>query len=296
MALETGFLNVCIKTAFVMKPYIFVLLSLLAGLIHACTTFTPHTQPVTRSQNDQMGPTGGLKITWQTDTVTTGSFRLFTEATFTSLNDTHLPLVQRGGIKPVSSGVLQFVIDDLNPGNYVIEIVIFRKGIPGGIGRSSSVQVTAGKQREYNFGNEVAYFPAPPGRLRAEEALKKVMGLYNCNTPTESIYVNQRYPESIEKFNPSEDRVLGFESSFSDTVAVFVDGLLVAKRYMKTSSNGSASQITVKAASGAKISISTTPNDCAEFQLKAGYKYVYINRYPVRKWDIAYSNFSRGYY
>ena len=275
-----------------------LLVVLLISVIEACTiTFMPRSrQQTNRLQNDSTASTGGLRITWQTDTVTTGSFRLFTEATFTSLNDQQIPLVQRGAIKPVSSGVLQFDIDDLNPGNYVIEVLVQRKGISGGIGRSSSLQVTAGKHREYIFGNQVAFFPAPPGRVRAEQALKKVMGLYNCIAPTETIYVNKRYPQSIEKFDPVEDRILGFESSFDDTVAVYVNGTLVERRTLKTSSNGSAGQIRIKAAAGAKISISTTPNDCTEFDLKYGYKYLYINRYPVRKWDIAYSNFSRGYY
>lgn len=281
-----------------MKWRIGVLLMLVTGVIESCTiTLMPrHRGQASHFQNDSTSSTGGLHITWQTDTVTTGSFRLFTEATFTSLNDTQIPLVQRGGIKPVSSGLLQFDIEDLNPGNYVIELFVQRRGIPGGIGRSSSVQVTAGKHRTYTFGNQVAYFPAPPGRIRAEQALKKVMGLYNCVTPTETIYVNKRYPESFERFDPAEDRIFGFEASFDDTVAVYVNGTLVERRTLKTSSNGSAGQIRVKAAAGAKISISTTPNDCLEFELKDGFKYLYINRYPVRKWDIAYSNFSRGYY
>lgn len=281
-----------------MKLKIYALLMLTAGVIESCTiTFMPRKrEQSSHLQNDSAPSTGGLKITWQTDTVTTGSFRLYTEATYTSLNDTQIPLLQRGGIKPVSSGVLQFDIDDLNPGNYVIEIGIQRKGISGGIGRSSSVQVTAGKHREYDFGNQVAFYPAPSGRIRAEQALKKVMGLYNCVAPTETIYVNKRYPESVEKFDPTEDRILGFESSFSDTVAVYVNGTFIERRTLKTSSNGSAGQIRIKAVSGAKISISTTPNDCMEFELKNGYKYLYINRYPARKWDIAYSNFSRGYY
>lgn len=281
-----------------MKLKIYALLVASTAVIESCTiTFMPRKrEQISRLQNDSTPSTGGLKITWQTDTVTTGSFRLFTEATFTSLNDTQIPLLQRGGIKPVSSGVLQFDIDDLNPGNYVIEMFVQRRGIPGGIGRSSTVQVTAGKHREYAFGNQVAFFPAPPGRIRAEQALKKVMGLYNCVAPTETIYVNKRYPESVEKFDPTEDRILGFESSFDDTVAVYVNGTFIERRTLKTSSNGSAGQIRIKAVSGAKISISTTPNDCTEFELKNGYKYLYINRYPARKWDIAYSNFSRGYY
>ena len=65
---------------------------------------------------------------------------------------------------------------------------------------------------------------------------------------------------------------------------------------MKNSSSGLADQVKIKASAGAKINIRTTPNDCVEFSLKEGYKYLFINRYPVRKWDIAYSNYSRGYY
>lgn len=122
------------------------------------------------------------------------------------------------------------------------------------------------------------------------------MGLYDCATPTESIYVNQRFPNSIEKFDPLAERAFNFESSFRDTVEVLIDEKVVAKKYMESNSSRLAEQLKIKASSGAKISIRTTPNDCVEFRLKDGYKYLFINRYPVRKWDIAYSNFSRGYY
>ena len=281
-----------------MKLTVLAVLTLVMVATESCTIILMPRgrEQVNRLRNDSTVSTGGLRMIWRTDTVTTGSYRLFTEATFTSLNDQHMPLIQRGGIKPVSSGLLQFDIDDLNPGNYVIEMVAYRRGVSGGFGRSSSVQVTAGKHREYTFGDQVAFFPAPPGRVRAEEALKKVMGLDNCIAPTETVYVNKRYPDSIEKFDPTEDRIIGFESSFDDTVAIYVNGTLVERRTLKTSSNGSAGQVRIKAKTGAKISISTTPNDCMEFELKDGYKYLFINRYPARKWDIAYSNFSRGYY
>ena len=269
--------------------------------MESCTiSFMPRNrEQISPPRSDQVGPTGSVKITWRTDEIAIGSsggYRLYSEATYTSLNDQHLPLARKEGIKPLSSGVLQFVIDDLNPGNYVIEFMNLRRGATGGAGRTSSIQVTAGKQREYDFGNEVGYFPARPGRVRAEAALKGVMGIYDCATPAESIYVNQRYSDQVQKFDPFADRIFIFESSFSDTVAVLVDEKLVAKKYMKGNSSGLSDQLKIKASSGAKISIRTTPNDCVEFRLKEGYKYLFINRYPVRKWDIAYSNFSRGYY
>ena len=172
----------------------------------------------------------------------------------------------------------------------------YRRGINGQTGRLSSVQVTAGKQRAYYLGNEVTYFDSPPGQINAEVVLKKVMGLYDCATPIESIYINQRFPGSVEKFDPLSERVFNFESSFDDLVEVLVDGQSVARKRMENNSSGLAGQVKIKAPSGAKISIRTTPNDCVEFQLKQGYKYLFINRYPVRQWNISYSNFSRGYF
>lgn len=272
------------------------------GALGSCTiSFLPRSkEPLQATHSDPVALTGSLKIRWQVDTLSTVGYRLFTEAAYTSLYDTRVALVEKTNNKPVSAKVVEFVFQDLNPGNYVIEMFSRqRRGTGGsGKGRNASLQVTAGKQREYYFEEDAAsaYFPAPPGRIRAEMALKGVMGLYDCATPAESIYINQRYPDQVEKFDPFADRVFNFESSFSDTVAVLVDDKLVAKKYMKSNSSGLSDQLKIKASSGAKISIRTTPADCVEFRLKEGYKYLFINRYPVRKWDIAYSNFSRGYY
>ena len=276
------------------------LLILFMVALESCTiSFLPRSKESLQAiHSDPTALTGSIKIRWKVDTLSTVGYRLFTEAAYTSLYDTRVSLVERTNLKPVHSTVVEFVFEDLNPGNYVIELFSRQRTATGGSGRgkNASLQVTAGKQREYNFDQADAYFPAPPGRIRAEKALKGVMGLYDCAAPTESIYVNQRFPNSIEPFDPAADRVFNFESSFQDTVVVLVDQQVVAKRYMDSNSSGLAAQLHVKAASGAKISIRTTPNDCVEFPLKDGYKYLYINRYPTRHWDIAYSNFSRAYY
>ena len=205
-------------------------------------------------------------------------------------------MAQKGAIKPVASGVLEFVIDDLNPGNYVVEVRAYRKGFNGQTGYMSSVQVTAGKQRAYYLGTGETYFDSPPGQIDANVVLKKVIGIYDCATPTESVYVNKRFPNSSEKFDPSAERLFNFESSFEDIVEVFVDGKPVAKKRMESNSSGLADQLKIRAPARAKISIRTTPNDCVEFQLKDGYKYLFINRYPVRKWNVTYSNYGRAYY
>lgn len=140
-----------------MKLKILIPSLLFMSLLESCSTLlVPHTsEQTTHTKDDQIGSTGGLKITWKTDTITTGSYRLYTEATFSSLTDTRVSLAQKGNIKPVSSGVLEFVIDDLNPGNL------------------SGVQVTAGKQRAYYFANDLTYFDSPPGQINAAVALKK---------------------------------------------------------------------------------------------------------------------------
>lgn len=266
----------------------------------ACTiSFLPRNKELPNAvHSNPLALTGSLKIRWQIDSLSTVGYRLFTEATYTSLYDTRVSLIEKSNIRLGSARVFELVIEDLNPGNYVIEMSSRRRRGNGGSGngRASSLQVTAGKQRDYYFDENTAYFPAPPGRIRAEKALKGVLGLYDCAKPTESIYVNQRYPDHIEKFDPAADRVFNFESSFNDTVVVLVDQKIVAKKYMDSNSSGLAAQLKIKATAGAKIAIQTTPNDCVEFDLKEGYKYLFINRYPVRKWDVAYSNFSRGYY
>ena len=281
-----------------MRFKIYSLLAFLTILTESCTvSFLPRVREQNiPTQSRLVALTGGLKITWKTDTITTGSYRIYTEETFNSLTNMRISLGQKGDIKPVTPGILEFIIDDLNPGNYVIEVRAYRRGINGQTGYLSSVQVTAGKQRAYYLGANETYFDSPPGRIDADVVLKKVIGIYDCATPTESIYLNQRFPDQIEKFDPLAERVFNFESSFGDMVEVFVDGKSVAKKRMESNSSGLADQLKIKAAAGAKIAIRTTPNDCVEFQLKDGYKYLFINRYPVRKWNVAYSNYGRAYY
>lgn len=283
-----------------MKTKLWFLLTLLIALIDSCTvSFLPRGKEVLPATlSNPIASTGSLKVRWQVDTLSRVGYRLFTEATYTSLYDTRVTLLEKDNIRSDSSRVVEFVFEDLNPGNYVIEMFSWQRRANGGSGngRSSSLQVTAGKRREYYFDQKETYFPTRPGRMRAEMALKGVMGLYDCAKPTESIYVNQRYPDQVEPFNPTTERVFNFESSFNDTVEVLVNEAVVAKRYMAGNSSGLAGQLKIKALSGAKIAIRTTPNDCVEFTLKEGYKYLFINRYPIRKWDIAYSNYSRGYY
>ena len=242
--------------------------------------------------------TGSLKVSWRIDTLSAVGYRLFTEAAYTSLYDTRVSLQEKNDNTFVSSRIAEFVFEDLNPGNYVIELFSRqRRGSSGsGKGRTVSLQVTAGKQREYSFNDDFVYFPTQPGRSRAEMALKGVMGLYDCAKPTESIYINQHFPNSIEKFDPMAERVLNFESSFNDTVVVLVNQKVVAKKYMDSNSSGLAGQFRIIAPVGAVIAIRTTPNDCVEFSMKEGYKYLFINRYPIRKWDISYSNYGRAYY
>lgn len=113
-----------------------------------------------------------------------------------------------------------------------------------------------------------------------------------CGPVSESVYVNERYPASIEPFDRNAARVFTFEEGFADTVSVFVDDALVAKRYLQTESNGLAGRIEVNARANAQITLVAT-TDCARFGLRDGYKYLYIRK---RGWAVAYSNFSRGYF
>lgn len=79
----------------------------------------------------ELAPTGSLKI--NTTSKPSASYYLMTEA---AAGGSHLTL-RDGNV----SGASSFVIDDLNPGDYVL-----------GLNNSQhAVQVTAGQQREYSF-------------------------------------------------------------------------------------------------------------------------------------------------
>ena len=148
-----------------------VLSGLLTIIVESCTiSFLPRSkEPLHSIHSDPVALTGSLKIRWKIDSLSTVGYRLFTEATYTSLYDTRIPLQQKNDSKRVHSRVVEFVFEDLNPGNYIIELFSRQRTAHGGSGngRYATLQVTAGKQREYNFDQEVAYFPTPPGRVRA---------------------------------------------------------------------------------------------------------------------------------
>lgn len=105
-----------------------LILTLLATLAGAC-------------KQDTLAPTGGLKITYTLNQAlpssTSPAFSLATEA----LYGKGPSLTTNGSIQALSATQYQIVIDDLNPGNYVISFNA----------SNNTVQVTGGKQREYNF-------------------------------------------------------------------------------------------------------------------------------------------------
>ncbi len=117
----------------------------------------------------------------------------------------------------------------------------------------------------------------------------------DCRPVTESIYINDRFPAAIEQYHPDSLRVFTFESNFSDSVAISVSSGVVAKGYLATKSNGLAGRLLVNAQPNDEITINAT-SGCARFKLKDGCKYLYINRSDDKKWNVAYSNFSRGYF
>ncbi|WP_375444530.1 hypothetical protein [uncultured Fibrella sp.] len=91
-------------------------------------------------KQDTLAPTGGLKITYTLNQAlpsTSLAFSLATEA----LYGKGPSLTTNGTIQAISATQYQIVIDDLNPGNYVISFNA----------SNNTVQVTGGKQREYNF-------------------------------------------------------------------------------------------------------------------------------------------------
>lgn len=88
------------------------------------------------SKDDPAPTTGGLHI------ITTGSGRyaLYTENLYRTG-----PALQEGMLQSNGTGKAEVTIDDLNPGSY-----IFQMG-PAGNNYNKSVQVTAGKKRDYYF-------------------------------------------------------------------------------------------------------------------------------------------------
>ena len=281
-----------------MKPLFLGCLVLLLCLLSCTVTFAPRQKGQVRLAEQSQESTGSLKITYRTeknDTIGRGQFFFYTEATYNTLTDARVSLLSRKNIPPDSTGAIQFVIDDLNPGNYVVDITAWRANTRlGGIGGTFAVQVTAGKQREYEFG-EGPRFSSPPDHMVARKALRKVIGIANCVPPEEGYYENDKIPELNEKFVPFADKILRFESSFNDTVWVYVNDRFMGLKALEDTSNGLAGQMNIRASAGATVSIRTTPNDCTEFNLKDGYKYIYILRYPVHKWHISYSNFNKLY-
>ena len=89
---------------------------------------------------------------------------------------------------------------------------------------------------------------------------------------------------------------LTFESYFNDTVAVYVNRLCVFKKYLKNVHSGSAGTVSIRASALQEIVIKNGKGDCTQFELKSGYKYLYINRDSSAGWTITYSNLNQGYY
>lgn len=116
-----------------------------------------------------------------------------------------------------------------------------------------------------------------------------------CQSVSERVYVNERFPADTAKYSPDSVRVFMFEYDFSDSIGVLADNNIAAKGYFVTKSNGLAGRLVVKAQPNDEIVINTTKG-CAHFKLRDGYKYLYINRLNNKNWSIAYSNFGRGYF
>lgn len=89
-------------------------------------------------KQDTVAPTGGLKITYSLNQpISAASYSISTEALYSKGPS----LTTNGTTQALTPTQYQIVIDDLNPGNYVISFYTF----------TNTVQVTAGKQREYSF-------------------------------------------------------------------------------------------------------------------------------------------------
>ncbi|WP_307143769.1 hypothetical protein [Siphonobacter sp. SORGH_AS_1065] len=107
----------------------------------------------------------------------------------------------------------------------------------------------------------------------------------DANNLTENIYVNERFPDSSEKFHPDSMRVFTFESYFKNWVTVSKQDQILAEGYIETYSNGSAGRFLVKAQSRDRITIRAAKEQ-ASFRLKDGYKYLYINKLNTNKWTV----------
>ncbi|RRB00744.1 hypothetical protein [Larkinella rosea] len=117
----------------------------------------------------------------------------------------------------------------------------------------------------------------------------------DCVSVSESVYVNDRFPTHIEKYDPNSPRIVNFENDFKDTVSVWINDKVVATKYLETKSTGLADKVIIKAQPNDEIVFKTT-HSCARFKLCGGYNYLYIRRSVNKGWEVAYSNFSKGYF
>ena len=115
-----------------------------------------------------------------------------------------------------------------------------------------------------------------------------------CPLAKDSIWSDKRSPFK----NYKNKTTLIFETGFSDTISVIIDGKLIVKRYMKTDPSGGAvigTTIVTRPRVG-KVVMKANDSTCTEFVLKQGYSYAYISRDQSGKWFVTYSNYERAYY
>lgn len=127
------------------------------------------------------------------------------------------------------------------------------------------------------------------GLLGCEQGIQS-----GCRSVSETVDVNKPSPNSIEPFSPDSARVFMFEYNFNEPISVLVNDNLIAQKQLEASTNGLAGRLLVKARPNDEIVLKTT-NGCAHFNLKDGYKYLYITRINNKDWAIAYANYGRGY-
>jgi hypothetical protein len=117
----------------------------------------------------------------------------------------------------------------------------------------------------------------------------------NCPTAKDSVWINKRFPKQLERYE--KKTIFIFEQVFTDTVSVLVDGKLVAKEYMESTSAGRIlKDVVVSRPLLGDVVVRSARFSCTQFKLRKGYKYVYINQDAFGKWFITYSNYGRAYY
>lgn len=120
----------------------------------------------------------------------------------------------------------------------------------------------------------------------------------NCPLAKDSVWSHLHKLNTAKLERYEQKTIFTFEGVKSDTIVILVDGKRIAKEYMKTAGDIGRVEKTIIVARPkvGLIIIKTVNYGCAQFRLKKGYKYAYLNQTLSNEWHITYSNYARIYF